>query len=203
MKTLIIYQNEGALEKTNKVENYYGFENGISGKELYETGIKQAKNIGVEIKKEEVLSIEFRTEKEFAIKTQKSIYSARSIILATGNKKNKPNIKNIETFEGKGVSYCAVCDGFFYRNKPIAVIGNGNYAISEVNELINLASSIQILTNGEEPPEFRIEDDKVKVDTREIQTIKGEKKVEEIVFKDGNTMQTEGIFIAIRSCSEV
>jgi len=203
LKTLIIYQNEGALEKTNKVENYYGFENGISGKELYETGIKQAKNIGVEIKKEEVLSIEFRTEKEFAIKTPKNTYQARSIILATGNKKNKPNIKNIETFEGKGVSYCAVCDGFFYRNKPIAVIGNGNYAISEVNELINLASSIQILTNGEEPPEFRIEDDKVKVDTREIQTIKGEKKVEEIVFKDGNTMQTEGIFIAIRSCTEV
>lgn len=201
MKTLILYQKEGALEKTNKVENYYGFENGIGGKELYQTGIKQARNIGIELKKEEVLSIELKTPAEFAVKTQKNTYQARSIILATGNKKNKPNIENIETFEGKGVSYCAVCDGFFYRNKPIAIIGNGNYAISEANELINLASNIQILTNGEAVPEFRTEDDKVKIDTREIQRINGAQKVEEVVFKDGTKLRTEGIFIAIRSGS--
>lgn len=203
LKTLILYQKEGALEKTKRIENYYGFENGISGQQLYEIGIRQAQNIGVEVKKEEVLTIQLEKENEFEVKTQKNSYLARSIILATGNKKNKPNIKNIEAYEGRGVSYCAVCDGFFYRNKPIAVIGNGNYAISEVNELINLASNIQILTNGEDVPEFRIEDEKIKIDTRQIQTIKGEKKVEEIVFQDGTTLKTEGIFVAIRSSTEV
>lgn len=203
MNTLILYQEEGALEKTNKIENYYGFENGISGKALYEAGIKQARNVGVKLEKEEVISIQLGREETFEVKTQKSTYQARSIILATGNKKNRPNIKNIETFEGKGISYCAICDGFFYRNKPIAVIGNGNYAISEVNELINLASNIKILTNGEQPPEFRIDDDRVKIDTREIAGINGGQKVEEIVFKDGDTLKTEGIFVAIRSCTEV
>lgn len=195
LKTLILYQTEGALEKTNKIENYYGFEKGITGKELYETGIKQAENIGVEVKKEEVTSIQM-IEKEFKIQTEKSEYIARSIILATGNKKNKPKIKNIEELEGKGVSYCAVCDGFFYKNKEIAVIGSGNYALSEVNELINLAGKITILTNGESIPQFRLENDNVKISSKEIEAIKGNNKVEEIAFKDGTTLKTEGIFVA-------
>lgn len=195
LKTVILYQTEGALEKTNKIENYYGFEKGITGKELYETGIKQAKNIGVEVKKEEVTSIQM-IENGFKIQTEKSEYAGRSIILATGNKKNKPDIKNIEELEGKGVSYCAVCDGFFYKNKDIAVIGSGNYALSEVNELINLASNITILTNGESAPEFRSENDNVKISSKEIEAIKGNDKVEEIAFKDGTTLKTEGIFVA-------
>lgn len=195
LKTVILYQTEGALEKTNKIENYYGFEKGITGKELYETGIKQAKNIGVEVKKEEVTSIQM-IENGFKIQTEKSEYVARSIILATGNKKNKPDIKNIEELEGKGVSYCAVCDGFFYKNKDIAVIGSGNYALSEVNELINLASNITILTNGESAPEFRSENDNVKISSKEIEAIKGNDKVEDIAFKDVTTLKTEGIFVA-------
>ncbi len=195
LKTVILYQTEGALEKTNKIENYYGFEKAITGKELYETGIKQAKNIGIEVKKEEVTSIQM-IENGFKIQTEKSEYTARSIILATGNKKNKPDIKNIEELEGKGVSYCAVCDGFFYKNKDIAVIGSGNYALSEVNELINLASNITILTNGEKVPEFRSESDNVKISSKEIEAIKGKDKVEEIAFKDGTTLKTEGIFVA-------
>ncbi len=195
LKTVILYQTEGALEKTNKIENYYGFEKAITGKELYETGIKQAKNIGIEVKKEEVTSIQM-IENGFKIQTEKSEYTARSIILATGNKKNKPDIKNIEEMEGKGVSYCAVCDGFFYKNKDIAVIGSGNYALSEVNELINLASNITILTNGEKVPEFRSESDNVKISSKEIEAIKGNDKVEEIAFKDGTTLKTEGIFVA-------
>ena len=193
LKTLIFHQEESALEKTNQIENYYGFENGISGKQLYEAGIQQVKNIGVEIKKEEVTNITM-IESGFQVITSHEIYIAKTVILATGSKKNKPKIKGIEDFEGRGVSYCAVCDGFFYRNRNVSVLGSGYYAVSETNELINIAENITILTNGEKAPEFRA--DNVKIDTKEIQAIKGNKKVEEIEFKDGTKVRTDGIFVA-------
>ena len=193
LKTGIIYSDESALGKTKKIDNYYGFENGISGKELYENGIKQAENLGVSIKKEEVTKIEI-IENGFLIMTQKDSYKTKVVILATGNKKNKPKIKGIEKFEGRGVSYCAVCDGFFYRNRSIGVIGSGNYAITETNELINIANDITILTNGEQAPEFRA--DNVTIDTKEIEEIHGDKKVEEIEFKDHTKLKVDGIFVA-------
>lgn len=181
------------MEKTTQIENYYGFENGISGKELYERGKKQAKNIGVSIRKQEVISIQ-KQEEKFIIRTEKDNYQTRSIILATGNKKNKPPIKNIEKFEGRGISYCAICDGFFYRNKKVAVMGSGNYAISELNELIPIVDSVVLLTNGQKAPEFRAEN--VQIEEKEIEAIEGEKKVEEICFKDGSRLKTEGVFVA-------
>ena len=193
LKTLILYNDESGLEKASLIENYYGFKNGITGEELYNTGIEQAKNIGVEVLKEEVVKIENNIE-YFNIVTTKKEYQAKNLILATGNKKNKPKIKGIEKFEGKGVSYCAICDGFFYRNRSVAVLGSGNYAISETNELINIADNITILTNGKEAPEFRA--DNVTIDTKEIEEIEGKDKVEEIKFKDGTTIKTEGIFVA-------
>ena len=193
LNTLILHENISSLDKAEKIENYYGFANGTSGKKLYNEGIEQAKNIGVEVKEEEVLKIEMTLE-GFFIKTKKQEYNTKAVILATGNKKNKPNIKGIEKFEGKGVSYCAVCDGFFYRNKDITVLGNGDYAISETNELINIANEITILTNGLKAPEFR--SDNVKIDTRSIDEIQGEDRVEEIKFSDGKTLKTSGIFVA-------
>lgn len=193
LKTLILYNDESGLEKASLIENYYGFKNGITGEELYNTGIEQAKNIGVEVLKEEVVKIENNIE-HFNVVTTKNEYQAKNLILATGNKKNRPKIKGIEKFEGKGVSYCAICDGFFYRNRSVAVLGSGNYAISETNELINIADNITILTNGKEAPEFRA--DNVKVDTKEIEEIDGEDKVEEVKFKDGSTIKTDGIFVA-------
>ena len=193
LKTLILYNDKSGLEKASLIENYYGFKNGITGEELYNTGIEQAKNIGVEVLKEEVVKIENNIE-HFNVVTTKNEYQAKNLILATGNKKNRPKIKGIEKFEGKGVSYCAICDGFFYRNRSVAVLGSGNYAISETNELINIADNITILTNGKEAPEFRA--DNVKVDTKEIEEIDGEDKVEEVKFKDGSTIKTDGIFVA-------
>lgn len=193
LKTLIIYHGESSIEKAERVENYYGFENGISGKKLYETGIKQAKNIGVQLKKEEVIKIEI-INNGFRVVTVKDEYIGKTVILATGNKKNKPKIKGIEKFEGKGISYCAVCDGFFYRKRSIAVLGSGNYAVSETNELINIASDIKILTNGEQPPEFRA--DNVEIDTKPIKEILGNKMVEGIEFEDGTKIKTDGIFVA-------
>ncbi len=193
LRTLIIYNDKSNLEKTEKIENFYGFANGIDGKSLYEEGIKQAKNIGVEVINEEVLKIEI-SNNYFKIFTTKNEYMARTVILATGNKKNTPNIKGIKEFEGKGISYCAICDGFFYRGKEVCVLGSGNYAISETNDLINLAKKVTILTNGKKPPDIRSEN--VDINKKEIEAIEGNEKVEDVRFKDNTKIKTEGIFIA-------
>ncbi len=177
LKTLIIYKEESALEKTKKIENYYGFENGINGEDLYKIGIKQAQNIGAEVIKDEVTNIQadYLNEKGhiFKVGTLNNEFEAKSVILATGNKKNKPNIKNMDKYEGKGISYCAICDGFFYRNKNVAIIGNGDYAISEAIDLQNVVKSITILTNGRQAPEYRVEN--IDINTKEIRQIKRRK----------------------------
>ena len=202
LKTLLIYKEKSALEKTPKIENYYGFKNGINGEELYKTGIEQAKNLGVEVLEEEVTNIQLDfidSDKEqsrqiFKVETLNNEFQTKTVILATGNKKNKPNIEKIDEYEGKGVSYCAVCDGFFYRNKDVAVIGNGNYAISEAMDLQNIVKSIKILTNGQQIPEYRAEN--VDIINKEIKEINGNNKIEEIEFKDNSKIKIDGIFIA-------
>lgn len=210
-KTLVLYEDKAGLEKANKIENYYGFENGINGEELYNIGIKQAKNLGADVKKEEVIKIEINNDMycnndnvnenkdstskyRFLVTTSNGLYKAKVVILATGNKKNKPKIKGIEKFDGKGVSYCAICDGFFYKNKDVAVIGSGDYAISETNDLINVVKDVTILTNGEKAPDFRA--DNVKIETRGIKEIKGDTKVDEVVLDDGTNLKIDGIFVA-------
>lgn len=195
LKVLIIYKEKAGLEKANLIENYYGFEKGITGTELYQTGIKQAKHLGIDIKKEEVINVQIKENGEYKIITENQSYDSKTVIFATGNKKNVPKIKGIKEFEGKGVSYCAVCDGFFYKNKDISVLGNGKYAISETNELINIAKSITILTNGEKAPEIRA--DNVKIDTRKVREVRGENKIQEIEFEDNSKIKTDGLFIAL------
>ena len=194
LKTLVLYSDDSGLKKAHKIDNYYGFEDGIEGEKLYITGIKQAKNLGVEVKEEEVLNIVNEMSNGFSVETSNDKYSSKVVILSTGNKKNKPNIKGVQELEGKGVSYCAICDGFFYRQKTVAVLGNGKYAVSEVNDLINVTNDITILTNGGEKPEVR--DENVKIETRKIKEIIGDEKVEGIEFEDGEKLKADGIFIA-------
>ena len=193
LKTLVIYNGISSLEKAKKIDNYYGFKDGISGEELYKIGIEQTQKLETEVKNEEVLKIEM-IENGFSVKTINGEYNSKSVILATGSKKNKPKIKGIEKFEGKGVSYCAICDGFFYRNKNVCVLGSGNYAISETNDLVNIAKDIKILTNGEEAPEFRAEN--VSINTSKIKQINGGEKVEEIEFENGDRLAADGVFVA-------
>ena len=192
-KTLIIYNEKSSLEKASKIENYYGFPNGISGKELYQNGIMQAKNLGIELKKEEVIKIE-KIKETFEVSTSNRKYISRNVILATGNKKNTPDIKGIKELEGKGISYCAICDGFFYRGKDVAVLGSGDYAISEVNDLLNVANKITILTNKKKMPDFRAEN--VKVETRGVIAVKGENQLESIELEDGTKLEVDGLFVA-------
>lgn len=198
LKTLVIYKEKSALEKAIKIENYYGFEKGIKGEDLYKTGIEQAKELGVEILNEEATNIQIEiTENKkqvFKVQTLNSEFIAKAVILATGNKKNKPNIEKIDEYEGKGISYCAICDGFFYRNKDVVIIGNGDYAISEAMELQNIVKTVKILTNGQEIPEYRGEN--IDIIDKEIRSFNGENKVENIEFSDNSKMNIDGVFIA-------
>lgn len=189
---LVLYHGESQLEKAEKIDNYYGFPEGISGKDLFNDGIKQAENLGVTVKNEEALHIAMNAEMCYDVTTAKDKYTAKAIILATGNKKVRPNIKGIELFEGKGVSYCAICDGFFYRKKAVAVIGSGDYALSEAGDLENIVESLTILTNGKSAPEGC----KYNVITTEIAEIKGDERVSAVEFKDGTSLEINGIFIA-------
>lgn len=137
------------LEKAEKIENYYGMEHPVSGKELFETGLAQAKALGVRILEAQVLGIGgFDT---FTVKTTAGDFDTISVILATGSKRKAPAIPGIKELEGRGVSYCAVCDAFFYRGKDVAVLGNSDFALHEAEELAPMAGSVTIYTDGKEP----------------------------------------------------
>ena len=132
---LVFYQPNSELEKAHKIENYYGFENGISGKELLDRGMKQAQNLNIPMIKKEVIGIKYSDDGFEVITANQEYeekYEAKFLILATGASRSKPKIKGIEDYEGKGVSYCAICDGAFYRGKDVAVLGNGEYAVGEI-----------------------------------------------------------------------
>ena len=194
MNVLLLYNGEGELKKAHKIDNYYGFPDGIEGIDLFNNGLRQAENLGINLSKEEVLDIRYN-DKLFEITTKDNKYSSHAVIIATGIKREAPNIKGIKDFEGKGVSYCAICDGFFYKNKRVAVLGNQNYAISEANELKNIAKEVTILTDGknmEEKVSFNVITDK-------IEKISGDGKLETIKFDSGKSIEIDGIFVAIGS----
>ena len=188
---LILYYGESNLNKAEKIDNYYGFVDGIEGEKLYQNGIEQAKKLGIEVKNEEVLNIQ--KDEKFVVKTVAKEYVSKKVIISTGNKKLKPNIKGITEFEGKGISYCAICDGFFYKNKNVVVIGNGEFAVNEANDLKNIANNVKILTNGE-TSNITSEFETI---TKKIKEIKGQERVQAIEFEDGSTISVDGVFIAL------
>ena len=190
---LILYHGESQLEKAHKIDNFYGFPLGITGKDLYINGINQAVNLGIVVKDLEVLSIQMNEKMEYTIRTSEEEFNSKVVILATGNKKLRPNIKGVELFEGSGVSYCAICDGFFYRKKNVVVIGSGTYAISEATELKNVTPNVTILTNGLEL-NGKVD---IPVITKEIKEIVGEGRVSGVKFMDDTTLDVNGVFIAL------
>lgn len=198
LNVLVIYKGYGALEKAPMIENYYGLKDNISGKELFENGINQAKKLGVEIVEDEVTGISF--DNNFKITTANRKYIAKKVILATGTSRKAPNIKGIKEYEGKGVSYCAVCDAFFYKGKDVAVLGSGNYALHEANQLKPVVNSVTIFTNGEQILENR-DGQEFDVEERTIREFRGSEKLEEIEFEDNNIKKINGVFIAIGTAS--
>ena len=194
---LIISKDDSALKKAKSIENYYGIES-ISGTDLYNNGIKQAKNLGIQIEEDEVTNIAY--EGHFIVSTANREYESKYVILATGTNRQTPNIKGIKEFEGKGVSYCAICDAFFFRNKDVVVIGNGNYAIHEAKQLKPVAKSVTILTNGKEMIHNRASED-FKINEEPIREFRGTNNVEEVQFENNSTEKIDGVFVAIGTAS--
>lgn len=197
LSVLVISKGNGALGKTEQIDNYYGFPKGISGKELYENGIEQARTLGVELVEDEVVALNYL--ENFEVETINSKYNGKSVILATGTNRVTPAIKGIREFEGKGVSYCAICDAFFFKGKDVVVLGSGNYAIHEMEQLKPVVGSVSILTNGEEMIENR--DVEVDVDSRKIREFRGEEKLTEVEFEDNTKKQVHGVFVAVGTAS--
>ena len=204
-KVLVISKSESALNKAEKIENYYGFKEPISGKELIKNGIEQAKRLGVNILEKEVVSIKFSNDNLYEVIVNdpnvEEKYMAKNIILATGVSRNKSNIEGIKEFEGRGISYCAICDAAFYRGKNVAVLGNGPYAIQEINELLPIAESVTMLTNGNEVLDNISKN--IIVNKKKIKRFVGNKKIEEIQFGDETTQKIDGVFIAEGVASSV
>lgn len=194
---IIVSKHKSALQKAEKIENYYGIES-ISGSELYNTGIKQAERLGIPIDEDEVTNISY--ENNFIVTTVNKEYQAKYVIIATGTNRVRPNIKGIKEFEGKGVSYCAICDAFFYRNKDVAVIGSGNYAIHEAEQLRPVVNSVTILTNGDKMVENRSSSD-FNIDETPIREFRGTNVIEEVEFDNNNTKKLDGVFVAIGTAS--
>ena len=197
ISVLVIGKGFGALEKSEKIENYYGFENPISGRELVENGIRQAENLGIKIISEEVTSL--MPGDGFEIKTPKGIYNGRAVLLATGKSRSGVGIRGVDRLRGSGVSFCAVCDGFFYRGKKIGVIGSGEYAAEELSELTAFTKNITLFTNGLPLTTDKIPEG-ITVVKAPIDEVAGAQKVEAVVA-GGEKYELDGVFIAIGTAS--
>ncbi|HIW21766.1 MAG TPA: NAD(P)/FAD-dependent oxidoreductase [Candidatus Dorea intestinavium] len=193
LDTVIIGKDNGALHKAHKIENYYGFEEPVSGDQLIHNGIEQAKRLGVSFEQDEVVGIEYG--KGLLVKTTTGEEEADAVILATGTGRTTPKIAGLKEFEGKGISYCATCDGFFHRGKDVAVLGHSEYALAEAKALLPIVGSVTIVTNGATPIE-KIPAE-IKVITTKIEKIQGDDFVESIEFVDGSTLAISGLFVAV------
>lgn len=194
LDVLLIMKDFGTLEKTGHIDNYWGFEDTMDGSELVEKGLQQAKRLGVKIIKEEVLDIEkdmFGAEK-FTVKTDKEIYESKTVLLATGQSKPNLRVKGFKEYTGKGISFCAICDGFIYRDKKIGVLGNKKFMSEELETLSNFTDDILVFTNGHE---LTVEVDKPVVASRILQ-IKGDETIKTIVTEDKD-YEVDALFVAM------
>ena len=198
LDVLMVGKDTGALEKAHMIENYYGLEKPLSGSELFAVGKRQAEALGAKIVNDEVTDL-FFDGKEFVATGLAGVYHGRACIMATGSARKKQPIPGMAELEGHGVSYCAVCDAFFYRGKDVAVLGAGEYALHECNELLNVAGSVTILTNGAEPTANFPEN--VKVDKRPLKALHGDGQLAGIVFVDESEIKIDGLFVALGSAS--
>ena len=192
-KVTVLTTDNSMLKKAVSIENYYGIGK-ISGEELYNAGIKQLKDIGVDVIKEEVVRIDKLDN--FKVYTDKNEYESKVVVLAIGVSRTSPRISNISDYDGKGVSYCATCDGFFFRNKKIGVVGNGNLAYEEVKYLKQLSSDVTLFTNGEEVKRD-FSDLNINIITNKIANINGAQRVAGLVLDTEETIELDGIFVAV------
>ena len=189
----VIGTDHSSLKMAEKIENYFGLEEPISGEALLERGRNQVITLGGTFIEEEVVGIAWNGS--FSTSTSNQTIDSKAIILATGAPRNKVKIPHLPELEGKGVSYCAVCDAFFYRGKDVAVLGNGEYALHEAQESLPMASHVTILTNGLEPQvDFPKEMDVIPTPIRQLN---GDTSLKGVAFEDNTTLEISGLFVAL------
>ncbi|MDP6303521.1 MAG: thioredoxin-disulfide reductase [Candidatus Nitrosopelagicus sp.] len=198
----------GQLMNTTDVENYPGFEDGVMGPELMLTMRKQAERMKTTIMDDVVVNVDFRA-KPFKVLTGSEEYEAKAVIVCTGATPRKIGIEGEQTFSGKGVSYCATCDGAFFRNQDIAVVGGGDTCMEEATFLTKFASKVHIIHRRDEFRASKIMQDRalsnenIEVHWNSvIDDIKGDQKVQQIILKDtktgeNKTLEMGGVFVAI------
>lgn len=195
LKTLVIGKDRGALEKAERIENYFGMSEPVSGSQLVENTKVQAQNLGAKLLEDEIFHISW--DGHFFLEGKGGTYEAAAVLLATGSARKTVPLKGLAALEGRGVSYCAVCDAFFYRGRGVAVLGNGEYAVHEMKQLQPVVKSVVLLTNGAELTAQVPEN--VEVIQKPIASVDGDEFLKGVTFTDGTSLETEGLFIALGS----
>lgn len=210
LKPLVFTGNEigGQVSITNEVENYPGFPEGLTGPELVEKFQKQAERFGARIEYAEVTEVDFEVQ-PFRVKTYDNEYQAKAIVLATGASPRKLGVPGEAEFTGRGVSYCATCDGFFFRAKEIAVVGGGDSALEESVFLTKFASRVRIIHRRDELRAGYTLQERAKRNQKiefvwdtVVTEINGNGAVESVQIKnvktgEASTLKTDGVFIYI------
>lgn len=198
----------GQLVNTTEVENYPGFEQGIMGPDLMIEMRKQSQRMGTAIIDDEVVDVDFR-HKPFKVLTASEEYEGRAIIIATGANPRKIGLEGEQTFAGKGVSYCATCDGPFFRNQELVVVGGGDSAIEEATFLTKFATTVHLVHRREElraskvMQERAFNNNKIKFHwDSTVVDIKGDQKMQQAVIKnlktnEETTLDVGGLFVAV------
>lgn len=188
-EVLILGKDLGHLTKYDIIDNYYGLSS-IAGNKLIELGIKQATDLGITYKKEFVLEIS-KIDDIFHVKTTDQTYEAKTVVIATGKQRIPLRVKGYSLYKGKGIHVCATCDGYFYKNKKIALIGCGEYMEQELAILENYTKDITIFTNGN-----AYNHDIYPVIKSPIKALNGESRLKEIVTEE-SIYDIKGAFIAV------
>ncbi len=198
----------GQATLTHTIENYPGYPEGVGGAELGELFQKQAERFGARIEFDTVMEVDF-SQRPFRVKTYSKEYLANSIIIATGASSLTLNVPGEKEFTGRGVSYCATCDGWFFKGKDVVVVGGGDSALEEAIFLTRYASKVTIIhrrdqfrggallqTRVRENPKISLKMDSV------VKEIKGTDKVETVLLENVKTKEqeelpTDGVFIFV------
>lgn len=192
----------GQMLNTTEIENYPGYKS-IMGGDLALSMSEQVEALETEVEYSEVVSVDLSGEEKI-ITTTNNEHRAKYVIFALGANPSKLNIQNEKEFSGRGVSYCATCDGAFYKDKTVAVVGGGNTALLDATYLSNIAKKVYIIHRRNE---FRATDILVKrakaisnielLTPRCIQEINGDSKLREITLDNGSKIEVDGLFIAV------
>jgi len=198
----------GQAATTYEVENYPGFPEPISGPDLMDRLLEQVQRFGLEIQYDEVTDLELSGPVK-KVHTTQGTWEGRTVIIATGARPRKLQVDGEERLTGMGVTYCATCDGAFFKGKKVAVVGGGNTAVEDALYLANLDCEVHLIHRRDQLRAVKVLGDKAKADSRIIfhwntivTAIEGEQKVERLRLKDTVTgeegsLAVEGVFIGI------